>query len=310
MTNYVRHYLAAVHSHLRNIIRVWNSLPKSSVSVEHEIKQFESMHPYPDRVGLTSIFRFSQATLPIDYLRKLFVDGKLYHPRPSQFNDPFECRPNFRWPETAEEIKGIRNHLIKVAMRNGKSRKEAEYFIIKSMAKEDFVEDAIYGAVSSALGEIRICSFTSSKDNLLFWAHYADSHRGFCVEYNSSILPISCAFKVDYSNKYPEVTYPVPNDVRGLKPVLIKSSEWAYEGEFRTIFVPEAGQQPANDGTARFLSGNELINVYFGALMEEDHKKLVLRLLELGPFNPGVWQAKLSKRDFELQFVPIENINP
>lgn len=278
------------------------------MSTEDEIKQFERKHPHPDHTGLTSLFRFSRATLPLDRLRLLFVEGKLYHPLPNQFNDPFECKPHFRWPETAKEVQQIRKHLIKVARSEGKSRKEAEAVVAKSMTKEGFVQNTIYGAVSRTLGEVRVCSFTSSKENLLFWAHYADSHRGFCVEYDATKLPISYAFKVHYSMKYPEVKYPAPSDARGLKPLLIKSKEWAYEEEFRTIFVPEAYRQPKNDGTSLILSGNDMKNVYFGAFMEETHKKLLLELLNQGPFNPGVWQTKLSQSAFELQFELLENV--
>lgn len=278
------------------------------MSTEDEIIQFKQKHPHPDHVGLRSLFRFSRATHSEDRLRLLFVEGKLYHPLPSQFNDPFECKPHFRWPEKAKEIQEIRKHLVKVARSKGKSRKEAEAFVANSMAKEGFIQNAIYGAVSKTLSEVRVCSFTSSKENLLFWAHYADSHRGFCIEYDATVLPIAYAFKVHYSKKYPEVKYPAPPDARGLKPALIKSKEWAYEEEFRTIFVPEANRQPNNDGVSLILTGNEIKNVYFGAFMEEAQKELLLELLNQGPFNPGVWQANLSQSNFEVNFELLENI--
>lgn len=275
------------------------------MSTDDELKYFGEKHPHPDRVGLASLFRFSRATVPIEYLELLFVEGKLFHALPSQFNDPFECKPHFRWPEKAKEVQKIRKHLIKVARNEGRPRKEAEAVIGQSMAKEGFIQNTIYDSVTRALGEVRVCSFTSSKENLLFWAHYAESHRGFCVEYDATVLPISYAFKVHYSSKYPEVIYPVPADARGLKPVLSKSKEWSYEEEFRTILVPEAARQPKNDGTSLILSGNEMRNVYFGALMEEDHKQSIIELLNKGPFSPGLWQTTLAQSEFKLKFEPL-----
>ena len=272
------------------------------MSKDDELKLFAQNHPHPDHIGQDSLFRFSKAILPIEYLELLFVEGKLFHPLPSQFNDPFECKPHFRWPEKATEIQKIRKHLIKVARNEGRPKKEAEAVVAQSMAKEGFIRNAIYGAVSRTLGEVRVCSFTSYKENLLFWAHYADSHRGFCIEYDATTLPISYAFKVHYSNNYPEVTYPAPVDARGLKPVLIKSKEWAYEEEFRTILVPEAVRQPKNDGTSLILSGKEIKNLYFGALMDDNHKKLLLELINKGPFNPGIWQTTLAQSEFKLKF--------
>lgn len=270
------------------------------MSTEDELKLFEEEHPHPDQIGLTSLFCFSRADQP-DHLRLLFVEGKLYHPLPCQLNDPFECKPHFRWPEKAKEVKAIRKHLIKLIRKKGISRKKEEERVTQVMRKE-VAGSAIYDAVIRNLGKVRICSFTSSMENLLFWAHYADSHRGFCVEYDAKVLPIAYAFKVRYSNKYPEAKYPIPEDRRTLKPVLIKSEEWKHEKEFRTILVPEATHQPENDGISLILDKSSIKNVYFGALMQDCPKKQILQLLEEGPFSPGIWQATLAPSEFRLQF--------
>ena len=278
------------------------------MSVEAEIKEFKRTHPHPDEAGQKSLFRFSKATSKLEYLRSLLVDGKLYHSLPSQFNDPFEAKPHFRWPTSGRKVREIRKHLMKVARRQGKSRKEGEAIVAKAMRTKDTVFNSIYTSARETYSRVRICCFTSSKENLLFWAHYADSHKGFSVEYDASVLPISYAFRLKYSNEYPEIEYPPTSDSRALRPLLIKSDHWAYEQEFRTIFVPEADRQPANDGQSLILSGNEITNIYFGALMEERHQEKILALLKEGPFRPGIWQAKLSEFAFELQFEPLQSI--
>jgi len=279
------------------------------MSGAEELAQFEKDHPHPDSVGQRSLYRFARATQPSDYLSLLFVDGKLYHPLPRQFNDPFEAKPQLRWPEKGKEVRKIRKYLTRVARASGKSRRDAEAAVARGFAKPGFMRKVIFRAVRHTLGEARICSFTSSKENLLFWAHYADSHRGFCVEYDATVLPISCAFKVRYTKNYPEVEYPAPPDARNLRPLLIKSNEWGYEEEFRTIFVPSAKRQPPNDGTSLLLSGNEIQNIYFGALMEEEHKEMIQELLREGPFRPGVWQAHLSESQFKLEFEFIGGVS-
>lgn len=277
------------------------------MAVEDEIKEFKQEHPHPDQDGRTSLFRFSRPTIPRDYLAHLFVDGKLHHALPSQFNDPFECRPHFQWPKKSEDIQRIRKYLIDVARREGSSRKDAQAMIAKSMAKKGFMREIIANSISKTLNKVRVCSFTSSKENLLFWAHYADSHRGFCVEYDATQLPISYAFKIHYSNEYPEVIYPAPSDATGLRPVLIKSKEWEYEDEFRTLLVPGVTRQLRNDGTSLILSGSEISDIYFGAFMKDEHKQLLLQLLAQGPFDPRVWEAKLSESAFKLHFELINN---
>lgn len=276
------------------------------MSVQDEIAQFHRNHPHPDAVGQDSLFRFGRATQPTEFLRTLFVEAKLYHPLPGQFNDPFEAKPHFRWPDSGKEVRQIRKHLVKVARESGKSRKEADASISRAFSKPGLVSRTILRAVRRTLGAARVCSFTNSKDNLLFWAHYADSHRGFCVEYDATLLPISYAFKVKYTRKYPEVQYPAPEDARNLEWLLIKSKEWEYEQEFRTLFIPSANKQPKNDGTSLLLSGEEIKRIYFGALMKDEHKDQISELVQEGPFKPSFWQASLSESEFKLNFERLE----
>lgn len=274
------------------------------MSVEDEIREFHNKHPWPDADGIESLFRFSKIDMKnINFLEELFKNKKLYHAPPNQFNDPFECKPHFNWPSKATKVKEIRKRLIQVARDRGCSKKEAEALISKNMTNREFVEKSIYGAIQKSFSEMRICCFTKSKDNLLFWAHYADAHKGFCLEYDATILPIKFAFKVTYENEYPEVEYPRPPDARGLAPALIKSKAWEYESEYRIIYIPNVGTQLAGDGKSLLLPENAIKNIYFGSDIDSFDKETILGLLAEGPFNPQVWQAKLSKSSFQLEFV-------
>ncbi len=269
---------------------------------EEDIEEFDKEHPYPDIAGIESLFKFSKFDANhIKYLSDLFVDSKLYHSSPSSFNDPFECKPLFNWPGNASEVHALRKYLINAAVINGLTRRSAESTISEAMTKPEFVREAIYNSIHKTFSEIRICSFTTNKDNLLFWSHYADSHNGFCVEYDASIFPISSAYKVNYKDEYPEAIFPSPPNALGLKPALIKSSAWEYEDEYRIIFTPEI-RQPKNDGTSLILNGNEMRNVYFGVNMAEVNKQILVELIDRGPFNPGIWDVSLSKSSFELVY--------
>lgn len=76
----------------------------------------------------------------------------------------------------------------------------------------------------------RICSASKTPFNELMWAHYADGHRGYCIEFtpNSSKWEI---VNVEYKDTLPLVTSSTSiNDVlkNKLKP-------WEYEKEVRCI---------------------------------------------------------------------------
>lgn len=273
------------------------------MAAEQGLEEFNKDHPHPDIAGIKSLFKFFKFDeKKIQHLSDLFISGKLYHSQPTRFNDPFECKPHFNWPNSPSKVKAIREHLVKVAKERGHTRKSAQALISKNMAKPEFIRETIYNSIQKTFSEIRICSFTTNKENLLFWSHYADSHKGFCVEFDASKLPFSYAFKVRYKDEYPEVTYPSPPSVRGFRPALVKSKAWEYEEEYRIVFVPEALQQPKNDGESLILNGSEIKHVYFGACMASEHKDVLVDLIGKGPFDPSLWDVSLSKSSFKLVF--------
>jgi len=269
-----------------------------------EVKEFRESHPYPDKCDIKSLFKFYKFDL--DRNGHLFTERKLYHSLPSQFNDPFECKPIFNLPKGTNKLGDIRQHLIKSLIREeGCHEKVAEEKASKMMEEPELFQEKIYESIQVIFAKARICSFTTQKENLLFWSHYADSHRGFCVEFDATKMPMYSAFKVQYEKEYPEAIYPVPNDETGLKPLLVKSKIWEYEEEFRTIFVPFAEFKPDNDGKSLILKGDEIMNVYLGSEMDEPNKKQVIDLVKRGNFNPSIWTTSLAKSTFSLEFDPL-----
>ena len=98
----------------------------------HDLDEFVKDHPYPDIAGIESLFKFSRFDVNhIEYLKKLFIEGKLYHSMPKFFNDPFECKPHFNWPSNPSKVRDIRKHLISVAVKNGRTREYADSLISK-----------------------------------------------------------------------------------------------------------------------------------------------------------------------------------
>lgn len=267
-----------------------------------ELEEFDKNHPHPDMAGIDSLFKFYRINLlHFEYYSDLFIDKKLYHALPKQFNDPFECKPHYKFP-TGEKSQELRKHLVKAQTERGIERKTAENNISEHMKKEGNLPEEIHKKILNSFGELRICSFTAKKDNLLLWSHYADSHKGFCIELDVTKKPLNCAFKVKYTKKYPDVHYPIHPDKRAYKPALIKSRKWRYEKEYRSIFHPEGLGQLKNDGISLILNGDEIKNVYFGVDIDQNYKEKIVEFINRGPFDPTLWDANLSKSSFELEF--------
>lgn len=55
------------------------------------------------------------------------------------------------------------------------------------------------------------------------WAHYADGHRGVCLEFNVQNEVICCALEVQYFSKYPMTRQYSDNLAENLLPLLATS---------------------------------------------------------------------------------------
>lgn len=126
------------------------------------------------------------------------------------------------------------------------------------------------------------CLCTSCK-NRLMWSHYADSHKGFCVEYDFSmpnkevldVLPLP----VMYSKQRPLIPWEAafektPENMEKtwrqlMTGLLTKDSEWSYENEWR-VFVD------AMDSAD--LKMPPISCIYLGASITEENRNRILSI--------------------------------
>jgi hypothetical protein len=95
---------------------------------------------------------------------------------------------------------------------------------------------------------VRACSFSERVDSVLMWSHYADCHRGFCIEYDIAAVPYTSyvsrfLYPIIYSEKpfdaTPYIQRVGSDDVNNLYlnlGALTKSVDLAYEKEWRLLF--------------------------------------------------------------------------
>ena len=165
---------------------------------------------------------------------------------PSTFNDPFDCHMAF--PGTSRQDLATRSR--------------------------DIV-DTIW----------RVGSLAESPCNRLMWSHYADNHRGLCIEYDFSAFdPFSGGVifaPVIYAPKRPQVPEKLLNDVatdqldrqdyRFLTSTLFtKDSVWQYESEWRIVKGVHVGTQASSLHIE--LEMPPISAVYFGAAIDNSCK--------------------------------------
>lgn len=266
------------------------------------LEQFDRDHPHPGKAGKQSLFHFRRVLDVEDWLLEhLFVDGKLYHSAPSKLNDPFECKPHYRKPDTEEEWKALLVHIFKVFRENGMREEEARRKVAENLIHPEILYQRLHQSGIETFAELRMCSFTTSNENLLMWSHYGASHTGICVEFDASIWPINGARKVKYQNKYPQMSYPPVEDERNMQAALIKSKAWEYEEEFRHIFAPGADAF-TSDGDSISLHPDTITGLYFGADVGSQQRQRIISMVKRGPFNPRYYQGVLSSSEFRIAF--------
>ncbi|WP_111670560.1 DUF2971 domain-containing protein [Algoriphagus litoralis] len=115
-----------------------------------------------------------------------------------------------------------------------------------------------------------ICSFSKTKDEILMWSHYADEHRGVCLEF---LCPEDNNFKsslieINYNNKITKLdNVEITKD--GHLSLNINSNgswisqkleTWKYEQEIRRIIIEE---NTSIKGLSNKFPG-KLSSIYFG----------------------------------------------
>lgn len=133
-----------------------------------------------------------------------------------------------------------------------------------------------------------IACFSESIESVLMWSHYADSHKGFALEYNFRPIleqPIKNVglFPVVYSEERLDISdyiayeflrilgipAKMPDIAASIKNALWKSDIWAYEKEWRMI---DSTPRNITDKKASAIQYKP-VAIYYGRHMSSDDKK-------------------------------------
>lgn len=270
-------------------------------------------HPVPAQLGIKSLYKFYSHNLKdkkgLEYGEYLFLKGRLHHSSPFNFNDPFECKPHFNLPQEPLKLGKVIDYLksLYIGPIDYREQFEKKLSVLKNMPV--YLRMVAIEALNKTFREINLCCFTEKEiddpEGILLWSHYADGHKGFCVEFDSTTIPLNLTHRIVYTEVYPEADFPLLNDLQMLVFLLTKSYRWKYEQEFRSIIVKDDEYPFTHDNDSIFLRGDEIKNVYLGNRMEDENKKDLINLIKKGPFNPGIWETRISDSEYSLKFKQI-----
>ncbi len=171
-----------------------------------------------------------------------FSSDQLWFSTPTQLNDPFECRPWFTFEGSEEQI--IDFLATEVRRRDASGASNRALASARKIYQDRFQRDArSWEALRRALLEtlnngIGLYCLSEAPDSILMWSHYANDHKGFCLEFEATDqTPVfGEAQKVSYSDKYPQVDFfNTPHEKQVDLIFLTKFSGWSHEQEWRIV---------------------------------------------------------------------------
>lgn len=242
------------------------------------------------------LFKYLDVTGALAMLSK----GTLQFTNSFYFNDPFDCHPSLI--DFSNDPGGTYGEIFKDWIRAEKRN------------THDRLRENTW-----------ICSLSKIKDSLLMWSHYANKHKGVCVELNMThvIKYLDGRYGTVVNNVGIEVQYKdivqKPDYFKNFQnyheyQISTKGKDWEYEQEWRLYIInpspmymalpykPKKGVFEDWKKTRVYpvLGGECFEAIYLGAMMSDEDKQSVIHLAKKLNKNIKIYQMTANPDAFKL----------
>jgi len=236
-----------------------------------------------------------------EFLRKTLTDNELYFPAPYSFNDPFDCHPYFSFEGDKATIVNSYKKLYKKydpglprAQRRIQAKEAAKSLLSKNdyAGAQERTRDYYFNRVQRGIG---VFCVTTIPDNILMWSHYANNHKGVCLEFCGLNDFFANAQKVIYQETRPVISaFSGASNLENADGALLtKSNIWRYEQEWRVIMYS------AGPGIYKF-PGHILKRVIIGANASKETVELVTECINSREIKPKISHAKVDPINYRI----------
>jgi Protein of unknown function (DUF2971) len=176
------------------------------------------------------------------YLSHTLTNHQIYCSNPANFNDPWDGKPFFN-PNILERpwhLKKFINWSVEICKKQTLMSSSDIELMRKSFQKtpesaKPYIEKISIEIQQEISNKYRVYCLGPDPLNQLMWAHYADSHRGICIEFNLRNNLMCQAVACEYLDSYPSIPIYSINEKDNQRMILAKSKVWSYEKEYRII---------------------------------------------------------------------------
>ena len=141
-------------------------------------------------------------------------------------------------------------------------------------------------------------------DDILMWAHYADGHKGICIELTprtpTQIEQFQKAVQVVYQSDFPFIDFYEErlSHKSAVAATATKSDRWAYEKEWRLNYAT---------GGLHDLPEGVISGVIMGCAISDGHRKLVNEWATHCSPPASVYAATIKPDAYALDIVLVES---
>jgi hypothetical protein len=254
---------------------------------------------------------FKYRPINVHTLRGL-VAQTIYCAPPESFNDPYDCAYSadrklhifsIQFEKEAEKI--LQDQLDRASGKPVVSKKPIHNFTARvpkrklSAVLEDDPSMEEKEVHPTAWG---VCCFSHDPkgfpSDIAMWGHYADCHRGVCLEFSTAGDPFNETREVDYVTMLPEINHASfikGDDGEKKKAFLTKYQRWHQEYEWRILSPKVGGSLPYK---RELLTG-----VYFGTNTYGSDALMVQKIVGLG--HTKYYTMGKADKEYALNAMPI-----
>lgn len=252
---------------------------------------------YPNVTRLYKFYAYNEYSLSV------LIDKMVWFSKPATLNDPFDIDIDFDICMSPSKLRYMIN-VVKKQPGISTQKREA----LRDLEKENANPDAhnkIKGLLNNQFREDRknwgVFCMSESKRDILMWSHYADHHKGFCVELlrspESPLGDLEKTRPVTYSCEYPTPDPTADNKMFYDELFFTKAKGWAHEKEWRMLNDKGDILEP--------LPG-AITAVIFGLKMPSQHRAKIKNILSKTP-EIKYQRAEKVPNQFKLKIVDCES---
>ena len=237
--------------------------------------------------------------------RKIIENIAVWVPDVFDFNDPFDCNLPISYDLLLDDEDIAEKFIRKLVVgNNDKFAGNIEIEVQKRLAEKKYKDSDFINKYKEQLLESNrkvngVFSVTPINSNILMWSHYANSHKGFCIGFDSVKLfdYLGGGGLVAYENNYPIISPIDEREKQYRQQVLTKSFHWAYEVEYRlTTFQKNNVEIP--------IPPEAIVEVVFGANMSIENKSKIKNILAQRLAHVKCFSAIPDKSCFKINIIP------